>query len=524
MKNKNLFLTLCLMAMTVFGFAQVKKIDNLQVNTTLILPLVTKVQIEALTPTEGSMVYCTDCSPKSIYIFNGFSFMSLSGSYQLSSVFVFTAFPINNKIYKRDKALNSSVVPISGRIASSSSISSISLEVFRNNSLLSTTTEVLSNTDNFGNYTFSFSPTINAELASYKFVVKSNTGQILKQADNIASGDIYIVTGQSNIVTHSSSVGTFPFTNPYIRTFASPNNFTSTITVIRPAALGGIGYWFAEQIVTNENIPVLVLNGGEGGRPISFFQRNDSDPDNTATNYGQLLTRYKYAGYDPTDVTSIVWYQGESDGYQSLSYYTNLFDALYQDWEEDYNPDSYYVFQVHKGCGVSITSQIPEAHRGLQNTYSNLTTISTNGALQGSDNCHYYNTNGYEVLADRLYDILDFKYYDATSSAGIYSPNVSNVKFGDASKTTITFQLVPASDTYTMGSGMEDDFLIENSSSTVTSISLSGNLVTLTLSTAATESNAKLTYLGESQATVPYIFNQNNNGMLSFKDVLIGNF
>ena len=186
MKNKNLFLTLCLMAMTVFGFAQVKKIDNLQVNTTLILPLVTKVQIEALTPTEGSMVYCTDCSPKSIYIFNGFSFMSLSGSYQLSSVFVFTAFPINNKIYKRDKALNSSVVPISGRIASSSSISSISLEVFRNNSLLSTTTEVLSNTDNFGNYTFSFSPTINAELASYKFVVKSNTGQILKQADNIA--------------------------------------------------------------------------------------------------------------------------------------------------------------------------------------------------------------------------------------------------------------------------------------------------------------------------------------------------
>ena len=67
-------------------------------------------------------------------------------------------------------------------------------------------------------------------------------------------------------------------------------------------------------------------------------------------------------------------------------------------------------------------------------------------------------------------------------------------------------------------------FLIENSSSTVTSISLSGNLVTLTLSTAATESNAKLTYLGESQATVPYIFNQNNNGMLSFKDVLIGNF
>ena len=79
MKNKNLFLTLCLMAMTVFSFAQVQKIDNLQVNTTMTPPVVTKVQMDALTPTAGLMVYCTDCSPKWLYVADGSSFATIGG-------------------------------------------------------------------------------------------------------------------------------------------------------------------------------------------------------------------------------------------------------------------------------------------------------------------------------------------------------------------------------------------------------------------------------------------------------------
>ena len=79
MKNKNLFLTLCLMAMTVFSFAQVQKIDNLQVNTTMTPPVVTKVQMDALTPTAGLMVYCTDCSPKWLYVADGSSFATIDG-------------------------------------------------------------------------------------------------------------------------------------------------------------------------------------------------------------------------------------------------------------------------------------------------------------------------------------------------------------------------------------------------------------------------------------------------------------
>ncbi|MDB9954757.1 fibrobacter succinogenes major paralogous domain-containing protein [Flavobacteriaceae bacterium] len=64
------------MAMTVFSFAQVQKIDNLQVNTTLTPPLVTKVQMDALTPAAGLMVYCTDCVPAGLYVNNGGTFLS----------------------------------------------------------------------------------------------------------------------------------------------------------------------------------------------------------------------------------------------------------------------------------------------------------------------------------------------------------------------------------------------------------------------------------------------------------------
>ena len=79
MKNKNLFLTLCLMAMTVFSFAQVQKIDNLQVNTTMTPPVVTKVQMDALTPTAGVIVYCTDCVPEWLYVADGSSFATIGG-------------------------------------------------------------------------------------------------------------------------------------------------------------------------------------------------------------------------------------------------------------------------------------------------------------------------------------------------------------------------------------------------------------------------------------------------------------
>ena len=77
------------MAMTVFGFAQVwvEKIDSLQVNKTLIPPLVTKVQMEAITAAEGLMVYCMDCTPRGLYVNNGATFFPIGVSFFAGEVY-----------------------------------------------------------------------------------------------------------------------------------------------------------------------------------------------------------------------------------------------------------------------------------------------------------------------------------------------------------------------------------------------------------------------------------------------------
>ena len=121
MKNKNLFLTLCLMAMTVFSFAQVQKIDNLQVNTTMTPPVVTKVQMDALTPTAGLIVYCTDCAPQWLYVANGSSFVTIGGGLALPGGTTLAAgevFSSTGKIWM-DKNLGASQVATSSSDAAS---------------------------------------------------------------------------------------------------------------------------------------------------------------------------------------------------------------------------------------------------------------------------------------------------------------------------------------------------------------------------------------------------------------------
>ena len=500
----------------------------LEINSTtkgLLLPRLTEEQMEAISnPAEGLMVYCTDCILKTIYCFNGSSFVTRDNAkIEQPTEFTVTNFLVDNKVYKRDKIVNKAAFQVTGFIRYINARTDLTLEVYRNNVLHSTmkpTTIVKRLNKEYDDFTFDIE--IEAELASYDYVLKTQAGDILRQAKNVVAGDIYFVTGQSNSVWHRTFRSPMPFNNPYIRTFS--NTFTDDLNSETASGIGGIAYWFAENIVTQQNIPILVFSNGVGGRPISFFQRDETNEMNG--NYGKGLTRLRSAGYKATDFTSVIWYQGESDGNLSVVSYDTAFNSLYNAWEEDFNPDSYYVFQVHQGCGILIDRdpKIPEAHRQLQDKYTKLTTIATNGAELGSDNCHYTGTNGYEVLGGRLYDLLAFKYYDSEIDSGIYSPNPDIIKFGNAEKSTITIALDLPTDTYTIGGPIEDDFIIENSAVSVVGTSISGHIVTLTLSGAVTENNVSLTYLGNKVGVTQYVLNQNNIGMFSFNSIVINPF
>ena len=45
------------------------------------------------------------------------------------------------------------------------------------------------------------------------------------------------------------------------------------------------------RIVDTYGVPVALFNGSHGGQPISFFQRNDTTPNDLTTNYGRLRSR-----------------------------------------------------------------------------------------------------------------------------------------------------------------------------------------------------------------------------------------
>lgn len=432
-------------------------------------------------------------------------------------------FPEDFQLYKRDITSNTATVNISGEVEISSGFSLFILEIYKNDVLVESIPYTLSYNNNVAS--FEFSKNITAGLFQYGFKLRTNIGIILEEAYNIVAGDIYILNGQSNTIRNRYANDPFPFQNDFIRTFSLETQEWSSNP--NPFIFGGIGYRFGASIVANQNVPVLLLNGGESGKAISHFIRNDEYITDQETNYGRLLSRYNLANFTPGDVRGIIWFQGESNAFTSIANYSTAFNNLYEAWEEDYAPDQYYIFQVRYGCPITgypdykNNFQTPEAHRRL-GLLPKTKIISTNAITKGTDNCHYYGTDGYANLANRLYDLVAYDFYNSTNDSGIYSPNIDNVRFTNASRNQIKFDLIPSSDFYTWQSGVENDFWIEGDTDIViTNGCVLGSTVTLNLSGNITEAIPKLSYLGHNPNSTPFIINQNGIGMLSFKGVEI---
>ncbi len=443
----------------------------------------------------------------------------------VSSQVTIHEFPKNLQLYKRDVISNMATVQISGTVEMASGVSLLTLDIYKDQELIESIPHPLSYENDMAN--FQFSKEISAGLFQYRFKLKTDVGDIVREVSGVVAGDIYILTGQSNSIRNTFANTPFPFQDDFIRTYLLETQEWSTNP--NPFIFGGIGYRFAASIVNNQNIPVLVLNGGEGGKRITHFPRNDEHSTDITTNYGRLLSRYRQANFTSGDVKGIVWFQGESNALINAADYTTRFNTLYDAWEEDYAPAQYYIFQVRYGCPITgypdyrKIFQPPEIHRKL-GLLPKTKIISTNAVTKGPDNCHYYGTDGYEVLATRLYNLVAYDFYDAENDSGIYSPNIDNVRFTNTLRNQIKFDLIPATDQYTWQNGVEHDFWIEgNTDIEIISGSVFGSTVTLNLSENSMEDHPKLSYLGHNPNDRPFIVNQNGIGMLSFKGVDISN-
>ncbi len=374
-------------------------------------------------------------------------------------------------------------------------------------------------------FPFELEVPIPSGLQAYDIRLAAAVGELeapLAEVTDLVAGDIYLVNGQSNAFAAMYSGDANVNQTPFLRSFGVnvvDGGATANNVAWYPAqgngssAAGGIGQWairMANVLSAAHEVPIAVVNGSLGGQPIGYFQRNDEDPADLATNYGRLLYRMQAAGLQD-DVRAILWYQGESDG-EAWEAHAAGFEALIDDWSEDYaDIERLYVTQIREGCGGNHI-RTREWQRTLPDMMKGVTVMSTNG-LNGHDGCHFAYAEGYEVLGDRYAALLGRDLYGEDPVTDVEPPNPMSATLEEGG-TEIVIALRNESEPMVFEAGAEADFMVEGAAVTVVSGSAVAGEVRLVLSGDATGASG-ITYRGHVLAG-PWVRREAGLGLLSF--------
>ena len=381
---------------------------------------------------------------------------------------------------------------------------------------------------------FAFSPSIVPELANYDFELAVRQGASetpVAVADDVVAGDIHIIQGQSNADANMFNGSANGNQHAFLRTFGMNSDSAATTTANQDWLMatgdgsrnkaGGVGQWglrMGRLLVDTYGIPIAILNGAHGGKPIDFFQRNDTNHEDLSNNYGRLLYRARLANVT-NDVRAVLWYQGESDGGAGATH-ENGFIALYQDWKENYpSIERVYIQQLRVGCGVTKDNvDLRDRQRRLPDTFADMSVMSTTG-LNGHDGCHYAYATGYKLLGERTFALVARDLYGAPDLPNIEAPNISHAMFANAAATEVVIFTRNGTDELIFDSGAEADWILNGTAVTVTSGSASDNRISLTLSGSAAAATG-ITYTGHT-GSGPWVTNSAGVGLLTFSAVPI---
>ncbi len=446
----------------------------------------------------------------------------------------FTAFPEHSQIYPRNRTTNLATITVAGEELVGGFNAAL-LRVYRNGVQVGSD-QLQTLTYTSGRAPFSFNPTITAELATYdiELWVRNGSGDTLvRRATNIVAGDVFVIEGESNATALEYLGSANAYISPFVRTFGAESfipEASSSLATWEVAngngsidVVGGVGQWglvLAHQLMTQNSVPVAIFNGGNSGQPMTFFQRNDANPTDVATNYGRLLSRLRSAGVDGA-VRSILYYQGESDfgnGFQ----YESGFSNLRNDWLVDYPTiEHLYVFQLREGgAGVSrFDLDLRNRQRHFADQFPNLSVFSTNG-LDGHNVVQYNFTNGYETLGLNAARALGRDLYGAPASSNTDPPNPSYAVLAGVNHNLVRIPLRNRTDTATFQPGAEADFAVAGAPVSVTGGTVTNGVLELQLSGNATGVTTIL-YTGHSgdggqSITGKWVSNANGIGLLSF--------
>lgn len=501
--------------------------------------------------------------PALIRLWRGLTLMLLFVLAAAQTFSQISQYPQNRQLYPRNLKTNKATIPIAGSIDASSGYKSLLLKKYRNGVEIEKRSIILLYWNRKAS--FKINEDIKAELANYKFELYGVNGQsqtLLQSADQVVAGDAIIIQGQSNAVANlrggyspenDANSATNAPNRSFVRVYgngSSSYNFTpqwfiaeGNIWYENDGHAGQWGLRLGSNLAGELKIPIAIFNGAHPGQPIRFFQRNDADPDDRATNYGRLLSRVNEAGFHK-NIRAIIWHQGESDALGTLSpiqlstdQYKEAFLSLYDDWKKDYpGLDKLVVFQIRYGCGMASVNgalEIQEAQRQLADEKKDILVMSSNATQQlfegGTINyCHYQFQNGYALFGNWISDLLRKEIYNEKSlPASVHAPSPKSAQFaslGDQDLATqVILTLEDARSVYTAQGNLNAAFRLEGGNFIVTGVAIDKNKITLDFVRASgtTGNPSGLSFIGHDNQSAPILINERGIGLLHFHNLAI---
>ena len=225
-------------------------------------------------------------------------------------------------------------------------------------------------------------------------IVFSDSSGLLAWLSNVAVGELWHFSGQSNMESHASSLkpGTVPEVNmPDIRVFNLSNGGKGEwkqVTVGNATGISAVAYKTLETIYygLDKAVPVGGICTAVGGRKMSAYIAPCSLSPSGGSNYishVSHITRLPLKGH--------FWYQGESD--IGTKDFVNYFEAFIASWRNAWNnPTQPFIFV-----------QLPRSAATFPDWWTNLDANGnpTGTATYNYSNVHMWQYETYERMKDQ---------------------------------------------------------------------------------------------------------------------------
>ncbi|OYV04443.1 MAG: hypothetical protein CFE26_16870, partial [Verrucomicrobiales bacterium VVV1] len=355
--------------------------------------------------------------------------------------------PVNGQFFARDPGTGLGTIFYNG--TQSGTPDTVFLKVYKTPNGGSETLETTQRQALVGG-AYAFTAPVTAGLNTFRVVYGTTTGGVdtnLATVTDLVCGDAFIIEGQSNaLATDNSALNDTTTTNKWVRTYGLTSGWGYAISKGNDRQLGLWGWYLANRLVANNNLPVCIINGAAGGTRIDQHRPNPAGrglpgAGNVYSIYANLYNRVVGAKLSH-GIRGLLWHQGEQnqgsggiDPDYDYKFYQQYFVDISAAWKQDFpNLRNYYFFQIWPAaCGdQSRNDQLREVQRTLPRLYSKMKMMSTHGFVPGSS-CHY-EPAGYQVFSDRIGPLVEQDVYGVEPATPKTAPNLQQAWFTTPAK------------------------------------------------------------------------------------------